>query len=129
MQRFQDSLSFKSLNSDMEVRVRDRRLLRVWIQWSTGFRDFSQISDRSPHVSSDGRSRFFRHFSSPLQRVSGFRASRFHESRGQGFLALWFPGCRNVEASTDSHVSLRWTEKPSAKINGRDLFRMINGHD
>jgi hypothetical protein len=42
MQRLQDSSSFKSLNSDMESRVRDRRLLGAWIQRSTdfGYRDF-----------------------------------------------------------------------------------------
>jgi hypothetical protein len=88
MKRFQDSLSFKSPKFDMEVRVRDRRLLRVWIQRSMGFQEFSQISDRSPCVSYDGQFRFFWHFSSPLQHVSGFRASRFRELRGQGFLAL-----------------------------------------
>jgi hypothetical protein len=38
MQRLQDSSSFKSPNSDMESRVRDRRLLGAWIQRSTGFR-------------------------------------------------------------------------------------------
>jgi hypothetical protein len=37
MQRLQNSSSFKSPNSDMESRVRDRRLLGVWIQRSMGF--------------------------------------------------------------------------------------------
>jgi hypothetical protein len=54
MQQLQDSLSFKSPNSVMGIRVRDRRLLRVWIQWSMGFRDFSLNSDHSPCVSFDG---------------------------------------------------------------------------
>ena len=38
MQRLQDSLSFKSPNSDMESCVRDLRLLGAWIQRSMGFR-------------------------------------------------------------------------------------------
>jgi hypothetical protein len=38
MQRLQDSLSFKPLNSDMEIHLRDQRLSGAWIQRSTGFR-------------------------------------------------------------------------------------------
>jgi hypothetical protein len=38
MQKLQDSSSFKSSNSDMEIRVKDRRLLGAWIQRSMGFR-------------------------------------------------------------------------------------------
>jgi hypothetical protein len=88
MQQLQDCLSFKSLNSVMGICVRDRRLLRVWIQRAIGFWDFSRNSDSSPRVSSDGWSRFFQDFSSSLQRVSRFRVSGFRDLKGQGFLAL-----------------------------------------
>jgi hypothetical protein len=85
MQRLQDYLSFKSPNSVMEIHVRDRQLLRVWIQRSMGFQDFSQISDRSPGISSDGRSRFFRYFSSPLQCVWDFVHRDFTNRGGKVF--------------------------------------------
>jgi hypothetical protein len=113
----------------MGIRVRDRRLLRVWIQRSTGFRDFSLNSDRSPRVSFDGWSRFLRDFSFLLPSTSGVRVSGFHDLRRQGFLPFGFPDAETPKRRPAATCPSDGRRRPSAKINGRDLFGMINGHD
>jgi hypothetical protein len=129
MQRLQDSLSFKSLNSVMGIYVRDRWLLRVWIQRSTRFRDFSLNIDRSPRVSFDGRSRFLQDFSFLLPRKSRVWVLGFHDLRRQGFLPFGFLDAEMLKCRPAATCPSDGWQRPSAKINGRDPFGMINGHN
>jgi hypothetical protein len=114
---------------DMEIRVRDRRLLRVWIQRSTGFRDFP-LTLTAHHASPlmDGLGSFG---TSPLhyRAYQNFGYRDFAICEGKVSCLLSFPDAETPKRRPTATCPFDGRRRPSAKINGHDLFGMINGHD
>jgi hypothetical protein len=113
----------------MEIRVRDRRLLRVWIQWSTGFWDFP-LTLTAHHASPlmDGLGSFG---TSTLhyRAYQNFGYRDFTICEGKVSCLLSFPDAEMLKRRPTATCPFDGRRRPSAKINGHDLFGMINGHD